>query len=190
MGRKVYEGKVIDVSLEEVRLPNGVTTELEVIGHPGGAAVVALNERGEVCLLRQYRHVVGGWLWELPAGKIDHREPPLATAKRELEEEAGVRAACWSSLGRMVSSPGVFCERVYLYLAEKLTLVTPRTEVDEVIEVHWVPFAQALARAEASSPGETEIWDAKSALAILRAGARRGAATPAHARGSGLRLDT
>ena len=176
MGGKVYEGKVIDVSLERVCLPNGVTTELEVIAHPGGAAIVALNSSDEICLLRQYRHVVDGWLWEVPAGKIDNREPPLETAKRELAEEAGVHAARWSSLGRMVSSPGVFCEQVHLYLAEELSFTGASAEADEVIEVHWLPFDEALSRAVAPASAEEEIWDAKSVLAIVRAHALRAAA--------------
>jgi ADP-ribose pyrophosphatase len=103
-----YPGKIIDVYLETVKLPNGRITELEIVRHPGGAAAVALDARGRVCLLRQYRHVAGGWLWELPAGKIDSKEDPLLTARRELEEEAGIRAGRWDSLGDLLSSPGVF----------------------------------------------------------------------------------
>ena len=88
----LFQGRVVDVAVETVELPNGRRVELEVIRHPGGAATVALDEQERVCLLRQFRHAGGGWLWELPAGKIDPGEEPLATARRELEEEAGVRA--------------------------------------------------------------------------------------------------
>ncbi|MBT8131829.1 MAG: NUDIX hydrolase, partial [Gammaproteobacteria bacterium] len=74
--RKIYSGRIIDLDIESVTLPNGTDLEMEIISHPGGAAVVALNEKGQVCLLHQYRHVAGGYLWELPAGKIDDGEPP------------------------------------------------------------------------------------------------------------------
>src|SRR6188768_2292505 len=102
-----FKGRVIEVNVERVQLPNGSVADLEIIHHPGGATVVAINERREVCLLRQFRHAASGWLWELPAGKIDNREPPLETAQRELEEEGGVTARRWESLGDIVSSPGV-----------------------------------------------------------------------------------
>ncbi len=101
---------------------------------------------GRVCLLRQYRYVADGWLWELPAGKLEPNEPPLVTAQRELIEEAGVSAANWRSLGVCLSSPGVFSERLHLYLASGLQPpATAAHERAEVIEVHWVPFAQACA---------------------------------------------
>src|SRR5215472_3546551 len=116
-----FAGRVIRVTTDEVVLPNGHRALLEVVHHPGGAAAVALDEQGRVCLLRQYRYVGGGWLWELPAGKLEPHEPPLATAQRELTEEAGVRAAHWESLGLALSSPGVFAERLHLFLATGLS---------------------------------------------------------------------
>ncbi|MEW6330367.1 MAG: NUDIX hydrolase, partial [Pseudomonadota bacterium] len=116
----VYRGKIIELFLEQVTLPNGATTEFEIVRHPGGAAVVALDAENRVCLLRQYRHAAGGWLWELPAGKLDAGEPPLAAAQRELQEEAGMQAGRWEPLGKIVSSPGVFTEVVYLFLAREL----------------------------------------------------------------------
>lgn len=164
--RRLYAGRVITVDVERVRLPNGHETELEIVGHPGGAAVVAVNDRREIALLRQYRHVAGGWLWEIPAGKLDGKSPD-ATARAELEEEAGVRAARWEPLGRFLSSPGVFAEIVHLYLARELTPVPARPEAAEVFELAWVPLAEALARALAG-----EIVDGKSVVAIARAAAR------------------
>src|ERR1700752_3498539 len=105
-----FSGRVIRVTTDEVVLPNGHRALLEVVHHPGGAAVVALDSKGRVCLLRQYRYVAGGWIWELPAGKLEPNEPPLETARRELIEEAGVGAKHWQSLGAVFSSPGVFAE--------------------------------------------------------------------------------
>lgn len=162
--REIYRGRIIRLALERVRLPNGATAELEIVHHPGGAAVVALDAQGRVCLLRQYRHAAGGWLWELPAGKLDPGEAPALTARRELEEEAGMRAASWQALGRIVSSPGVFTEVIHLYLARELTPVAAQTEAHEVIEVHWYPWAEALRMAQVG-----EIEDAKTLAGLLRA---------------------
>jgi 8-oxo-dGTP pyrophosphatase MutT (NUDIX family) len=162
--RQVFRGKVVDVGLETVELPNGRTAELEIIRHPGGAAAVALDPAGRVCLLHQFRHAAGGWLWELPAGKIDPGEEPFATARRELVEEAGVEAAEWMYLGRLYSSPGVFTEVIYLYLARELRPAFQEHDVHEVIEVHWVPFQQALDWCM-----DGAITDAKTLIGLFRA---------------------
>ncbi|MGB5733560.1 MAG: NUDIX hydrolase [Thiohalocapsa sp.] len=175
--RNIFHGKVIDLDLEQVRLPTGRDVVLEVVRHPGGAAAVAVDDRQRVCLLRQYRHVAGGWLWELPAGKLDPGEGPAATAERELAEEAGVFAATWDSLGRMHSSPGVFSEIIYLYLARGLSEVDLGHEVDEVIEVHWVSWADALVWCV-----DGTITDAKTLIGLYRADALlRTAAVEMHA---------
>jgi ADP-ribose pyrophosphatase len=165
--RKVYSGKIIDLSVDTVRLPNGNTVELEIIRHPGGAAVVALNHHNQVCLIRQYRYIAQDWLWELPAGKIDNNEDPQLTAIRELKEEAGIAARSWQSLGYYTSSPGVFAEIVHLYLALDLETGESEHEDDEVIEVHWIDFPQARQWAL-----DNTISDGKSALALLRAWAQ------------------
>lgn len=161
---KIFRGRIVTVDVEDVGLPNGSRLRMEIVRHPGGAAVVALDARGQVCLLRQYRHAVGAWLWELPAGKIDHRQPALETARRELEEEAGVTAARWDELGTVLSSPGVFTERVHLYLARGLAETARRPHLDEVFEVHWLPFAEALERALRG-----DFVDAKTVAGLTRA---------------------
>ena len=165
--RRIYQGRAVDLDLERVLLPNGDEVELEIVRHPGGAAVVAVDEQERACLLRQYRHAAGGWLWELPAGKLDGGEPPLQAARRELAEEAGVSAGRWTPLGRMVSSPGVFTEVVHLFLAQDLHAVAAAPEHGECLEVHWVPLGDALARALTG-----ELEDAKTVIALLRAEAR------------------
>jgi ADP-ribose pyrophosphatase len=175
--KTVFRGRVITVNVETVRLPNGHVADLEIVHHPGGAAIVALDARGQVCLVRQYRHAAAGhaaagngargWVWELPAGKLEPGEPPELTARRELEEEAGRRASHWQSLGAYVSSPGVFTESVHLFMARDLETVTTSHEASEVIELHWVPLAEACRRALWG-----EIDDGKTIVGLLRAQAR------------------
>lgn len=162
----VFEGRIIRLAIETVRLPNGAVADLEIVHHPGGAAVVAVDAEQRVCLLRQYRHAAGGWLWELPAGKLDGNEAPLVCAQRELQEEAGQQAGDWQPLGRIVSSPGVFTEVVHLFLARGLAAVPDGVEVHEVFEVHWIPWAEAWRRAQRG-----EIDDAKTLAGLLRAAA-------------------
>jgi ADP-ribose pyrophosphatase len=165
--REIYRGRVIRLNVESVRLPNGHLAELEIIHHPGGAAIVALDEAGQACLIRQYRHAAGGWIWELPAGKLEPHESPEYTARRELEEEAGRRGARWEALGPYVSSPGVFTETVHLFMVRDLETVKIAHEPSELIEIHWVPLAEACRRAL-----EGEISDGKTVVGLLRAQAR------------------
>ena len=102
--REIYAGRVVRLNVETVDLPNGHRADLEIVHHPGGAAVVAIDAQGRVCLLHQFRHAAGGWIWELPAGKLEPGEPPAVTVRRELVEEGGVRAQHWEEL--CTSRPG------------------------------------------------------------------------------------
>lgn len=140
----IYQGRVIRLNIERVRLPNQHVAELEIIHHPGGAAIVAVDEQNRVCLLNQYRHAAGGYIWELPAGKIDNKEPHFETVKRELVEEAGRTATHWHYLGHVFSSPGVFTEVIHLYLATGLSVVNSQPEAHEVFHVEWKPVSEAL----------------------------------------------
>lgn len=142
--QRQFTGRIIAVDTETVTLPNGHQFELEIVQHPGGAAVVVLDDAYRVCLLRQYRHVAGQWFWELPAGKIDEGEAPLQTAQRELAEEAGLNALRWTELGKSYTSPGIFKEIVYLYMAQGLSPTTVMHEAEELIEIHWVDMKEAL----------------------------------------------
>jgi ADP-ribose pyrophosphatase len=162
-----FRGRVVHVTVDEVELPNGHRAALDVVHHPGGAAVVALDVQARVCLLRQYRYVADGWLWELPAGKLEPHEDPLATAQRELVEEAGARAAQWRSLGSYLSSPGVFTEVIHLYLATEVLPAATAHEASEVIEVHWIAFDEARRWAL-----DGTIRDGKTAVGLLRAAAQ------------------
>jgi 8-oxo-dGTP pyrophosphatase MutT (NUDIX family) len=159
-----FRGRIIRVTTDEVVLPNGHRAELEVVHHPGGAAVVAIDAQDRVCLLRQYRYVAEGWIWELPAGKLEPNEPPLHTAQRELVEEAGVSAEHWQSLESYFSSPGIFTEVIHLFLATGVSPAVVAREDAEVIEVHWMPFAEAYEWAVSG-----KIRDGKTVVGLVRA---------------------
>ena len=165
---EIYSGRVIKVSVDDVELPNGMRIPLEIVRHPGGAAVVAIDEQDRICLLRQFRHAAGGYIHELPAGKLEPDEPPEVTAKRELVEEASTSASSWESLGAYLSSPGCFTEVIHLYLARGLQRVAGKPESDEVFQVEWWPFDEALEKAL-----NGELTDAKTIIGILRAGSRK-----------------
>lgn len=158
-----FDGQIIHAGAEQVKLPDGRRMLMDVVRHPGGAAVVAVDAQQQVCLLHQYRGVIDEWVWELPAGKIDNQEPPLATAQRELEEEAGMIAQDWQALGFSISSPGVFTEKVWLYLARDLQTVAQQPEEHEIFERHWLDFNEALAWARSG-----RISDAKTVMGLFR----------------------
>jgi len=162
--RPIYRGKIVDLGLETAELPNGESAELEIVGHPGGAAAIAIDDQGRVCLLRQYRHAAGGWLWELPAGQLESGETPFGTARRELSEEAGIEADQWTDLGTLHSSPGILTEVIHLYLAEGLRRAAHDHETHEIIEIHWLPFRQALEWCR-----DGTITDAKTLIGLFRA---------------------
>jgi len=165
---EIHKGRVLDIGVERVRLPSGVETDLEMIRHPGAAAIVPLTARGEILLLHQFRHAADGMLWEIPAGTLAPGEAPLECAHRELEEETGMRAAELLELGFILPAPGYTNERIYLFLARGLTRATQKLDVDEVItEIRPVPVAEAL-----RSIAAAELIDAKSVVAICRARAR------------------
>ncbi len=167
---RLYHGRVVDLSLEQVRLPNGELLELEIMHHPGGAAVVAEDAAGAVCLLRQYRHAAGDWLWELPAGKREGDEPPLETARRELREEAGLEAGDWLPLGQILTTPGFCDEEIHLFLARGLSARDIEREPQECIaEVRWVPLAEAL-----QWLADGRIRDAKTLAGLFLAARLRG----------------
>jgi len=166
--RLVHQGRSIAVYLEQAVLPNGRTVELDILRHPGAAAVVPFLSQTEVLLIRQYRHAAGGTILEVPAGKLDGEEPAVCAA-RELEEEAGQRAGRLEKLGEIWTTPGFTDEKIHLFAAFDLEPVPQRLENDEVIELLRMPFARAI-----ELVWRGQIADAKSALALLQAAHRRG----------------
>lgn len=146
MERQVYKGRIVDLRIERVTLPNGTTVELELMRHAGASAVAAVDEARRVTLIRQYRHAAGGYVWELPAGVLDPGEPPERCAVRELKEETGLAATEVRHLGTIFTSPGFCDERIHLFLAQGLSEEGHAHEDDEVIaEIRRVPLPEALA---------------------------------------------
>jgi len=162
--RNIYKGKVVDLSVEKVKLPNGHVTEMELIRHPGAAAVVPVDESGQVLLIRHYRHATGGFLLEVPAGKLDPGESPERCAEREVEEETGFKVGSLQPLGWIWTTPGFTNEKIWLYLGRELVPASQHLQSDEVLTVERVSFEQAVSMAVRG-----EITDSKSICAILRA---------------------
>ena len=159
--RTLYKGRVVDLGLETVTLPNQELMALEIIRHPGGAVIVAVDNEERICVVRQFRHAAGGWIWELPAGILDPGESPESTARRELKEEAGCTAEQWVSLGSMFTSPGFSDEVLHAYLARSLQKGSATPEEHEFIEVHWLTREQVT-----NMIRDGEMTDAKSIVAI------------------------
>ncbi|HYL59200.1 MAG TPA: NUDIX hydrolase [Candidatus Acidoferrales bacterium] len=162
--RPVLKLGVVDVGVETALLPGGVQVELAVIRHPGASAIVPLDASNNVAMLRQYRHAIGGWMWEVPAGTRHEGEQPLDCARRELGEEAGVAASRWDHLGGIITIPSICDERIELFLARELSEGVGTLDHDEVIRVERVPFDETFAMIERG-----EIVDAKSIAALYRA---------------------
>lgn len=164
--RQIYKGRVVDLRLETVTLPNQVTVTLEMIRHPGAAAIVPVHEDGSVTLVRQYRHAADGYIWEIPAGKLDAGEEPVCCAARELREEVGLKAGELLRLGVIFTAPGFCDERIHLFLARQLTATAQQLDEDEVLSVSRVPLPQALDMIRSGA-----IQDAKTIAGLYHAAA-------------------
>ena len=162
--REIYRGKIVDLSLDRVTLPNGNVCELEMVHHPGASAVVPVDADRKVLLVRQYRYAASGWLYEIPAGKLDDGEDPAVCAAREIEEEVGVRPGRLTPMGWIWTTPGFSDERISLYLATELIASKQSLQPDEVLSVERLPLDEAVDLARRG-----EIRDAKSVCGLLRA---------------------
>jgi len=144
MKTQVYRGRIIDLSVETVTLPNGVTTDLEIITHPGAAAVVPMKDDRTVVMIRQYRHAVGGFIHEIPAGKLNPGEDPRDCARREVEEEIGYKVGRLEPLLSLWTTPGFTNEIIHLFMASDLSPGVQALSADEVLEVMDMPLAATL----------------------------------------------
>jgi ADP-ribose pyrophosphatase len=167
--QQIKRGFEVRVNTERVVLPDGTEVELDIVPHPGAAAVVPFVSDDEVLLIRQYRHATGGTILEVPAGRLEPGEAPEHCAARELEEEAGCRAGRLERLGWIWTTPGFSDERISLFAAFGLERVPRRPEAGEVIEPVQMPLQAAL-----DLVWRGELNDAKSAMALLHAARRQG----------------
>jgi ADP-ribose pyrophosphatase len=162
MVKKIYEGKVVTLNVDTVTLPNGVTVDLEMVRHPGASAIVPMKENHRVVLIRQFRHAAGGFIYEIPAGKLYPGEDPKLCALRELEEEIGCKAARLDLLSSIFTAPGFTDEVIHVYKATGLTKTEQNLDRDEVLEVIEMPLPDAVAMIQSGT-----IRDAKTIIGLL-----------------------
>lgn len=161
--REVYRGRILRVREDTVLLPNGSTGKREIVEHPGGVGILALDG-DDVLLVRQYRYAFSRVLTEIPAGKREKGEEPFVTARRELKEEIGAEADEWTDLGALIASPGCYGETLWLFLACGLHFGETHPDEDEFLEVLRLPFEQAVSQCM-----DGTLTDAKTVAAILKA---------------------
>ncbi len=159
----IFEGRIITVHEDEVLLPNGDTASREVVEHPGGVAVVALDADNNVYMVRQFRYPYHKVLLEIPAGKLNYGEDPFACGVRELKEETGLSAARYDDLGAFMVSPGFCGETIHIYLARDLSVGTMQLDPDEFLEVEKMPLETLL-----DMVMDNKVEDAKTVIGILK----------------------
>ena len=160
--RRVYEGKIVRLDVDEIERPDGSRATWEVVRHGGSVAVLPVLEDGRVVLIRQYRYGVGEEVWEVPAGRLDPGETPEQAARRELVEEVGLHARKLTPLVTLHTTPGFCDEVIHVFRATGLETVPPRPDEDERITAHTLELAEARSRLE-----ESPVRDAKTLVALL-----------------------
>lgn len=165
--RRAYTGKIISLDVDEVQFPDGSVGELEIIRHPGASAVIPFlsdpsADDPQILLIRQYRYAAEGYLYEIPAGRLNPSEDPRECALRELKEETGCSAAYAEHLFTMYTTPGFTDEKIHLFMATGLERGESKHEADEFLDLHPTLLSRALQMVEAG-----EIQDAKTALGLL-----------------------
>ena len=163
----IRKGRVFDFYAENITLPNGVSMDMEIIRHPGAAAIVPVMDDGSVILLKQYRHAVGGFIWEIPAGTLDPGEDARQCAERELIEETGYAARHFERLVEITPLPAYSDERIHLFLATGLTQAAQNLDPDELLVVHRVELRLAI-----KMIADGEIQDAKTIVGLQLAASR------------------
>lgn len=158
-----FNGRIINLRVDDVTLPNGADAKREVVEHPGGVAVLPLTDEGEVLLVKQFRYPYGEILTEIPAGKREAGEDPLVTGKRELAEETGAIAECFTPLGVVYPTPGYCNEVIYIYLATGLRFENANPDEDEFLAVEKMPLEALVNDVLAGN-----VPDAKTQVAALK----------------------
>ena len=161
--KTVFNGRIINLRVDEIELPNGEKSTREVIEHNGGACIVALTDNDEVLLVKQYRYAYGKVVTEIPAGKIEKGEDPLDCASRELVEETGYSAKKIELLGEVYPSPGYCGETIYIYKATELCKGNQHLDEDEFLDVIKLPLKEAY-----DMIVRGELCDSKTICGILR----------------------
>jgi ADP-ribose pyrophosphatase len=159
--KHIYSGKFLIFDLDTVALPNGRTIELEILRHPGASAVVPLKDDGRVVLIRQLRHATGGFIYEIPAGKLDPQEDPKDCAARELEEEVGYCAGHLELLTSIWTAPGFTDEVIHIYKGTSLEVGKQNLDQDEVLEIVEWPIEKAISKIQ-----DGTIRDAKTIIGL------------------------
>lgn len=158
----IYKGKIVNIRNDQVEVNNS-TRLREVVEHPGGVCILAINKNNEVMVVEQYRYGIEQFLLELPAGKKEPNDDPLITAQRELLEETGITASNWEYFGVFYPSPAYLSEVIHLYVATELQFSTPNLDDGEYLDAYFLPL-ETLKQKIMSN----EITDGKTIALILR----------------------
>jgi ADP-ribose pyrophosphatase len=164
---RVHTGRVVNLDLDTVRFPDGSTGRLEMFRHPGAAAVIPFVDEPtaddpRVIMIRQFRHATDGYIWEIPAGRLDRGEDPAVCARRELQEEAGVTATRLERIATIYTTPGFTDERIHLFYAHGLASGQHQREADEFMELHTKRWSELMEMVRTG-----EIDDGKTVIALL-----------------------
>ncbi len=160
--RIIYEGRILKIKLDEVKLPNGYTTVREIVEHPNAVALIPIKSNGKLIMIKQYRHSAQEVLLEVPAGTIEENEAPEECAKRELLEETGYEAKELKKLFSCYLAPGYSTEFIHIFLAENLVYKGQKTEADEQIKVVELTLKEAIEKIKSG-----EVKDAKTICSLL-----------------------
>jgi ADP-ribose pyrophosphatase len=160
----VHQGKMFRLVRENITLGNDVTVDLDIIRHPGASAIVPLYDDNTVLMIKQYRHAIGDFIWEIPAGTLNLNETPLECAKRELVEETGFVGSLWHKLGEITPLPAYSDERIHLFVCAKLVAAEQNLDKDEMIDVHKCTVDNIMEMIESGV-----IQDGKTIIALFMA---------------------
>lgn len=160
----IYKGRIVNLRVDDARMPNGNTAKREVIEHPGGVCVAALTDKEELLFVEQFRYPYGEIVLELPAGKLEYGEDPFEAGKRELREETGAIAERYTDLGKLYPTPGYCGEIIHMYMATGLSVGAQDLDADEFLEVRRIPLEEAFQMVM-----RNEIRDSKTQVGICKA---------------------